>query len=131
MQAPPDAACRSDETVFHVGEVVQALSLITESDGDPDPAAKPCREGWVHAVPGALGVVESVDAFGIPTVRFFTSQTSTVAFSRELRRVAAIGLGRRPRPDAVPDLVVIVRLEAREVAATVVLAIHGPGRTEH
>jgi hypothetical protein len=131
MQPPTVLTGRSDDVVFHVGDVVQATSLITEADGDPDPDAKPCREGWVHATPGALGVVETVDAFGIPTVRFFDTHTSTIVFSREVRRVAAIGLGRRASPDAPPDLVVILRLEDREVAATVVLAIHGPGRIEH
>lgn len=131
MQTPVDDALDAHDVVFHVGDVVQALTLITEADGDPDPDADPGDEGWIHAMPGALGAVEGVDPWGVPTVRYFASGTATITFARELRHVAAIGVGRRMHDEEAPVHLAIVRLEAREIPAYAVLAIHHPGTTEH
>ena len=65
--------------------MVIAVSLISEDGCDlVDNDAKPLEPGWLHANVGDLGVVEFVDSFGHPTVRFARTGTSTRVCSEEV-----------------------------------------------
>lgn len=44
-----------------IGTPVRALTQIVEEDQEPDPNAKSCMPGWVHAEPGDVGEVVHVE----------------------------------------------------------------------
>jgi hypothetical protein len=61
---------------LRVGQIVRALSTVTESGLPSDP--------HVHGRPGDLGQVEDITD-GFPTVRFFASGTATIVHPRQVR----------------------------------------------
>jgi len=80
MSAPSQSETYFDP-LFGVdeGDVVQAIKTITEEGNEePDPNAKPCTRGWVHAEAGDLGVVVHVEPGIHPTVRWHRTGTATM-----------------------------------------------------
>lgn len=68
------------------GTYVRALCTIIEGDSAKlNPSAKRLEEGWVHAEPGDIGVVEYIDEEGYPTVHFFRVGSATVCMPDELQ----------------------------------------------
>lgn len=61
------------------GDRVRAMIQVLEEGpgGTPNPDAKPCETGWVHAEPGDLGTVVHVEPGLHPTVRFDKTKTAT------------------------------------------------------
>lgn len=81
-------------TPFHVGQRVRATRTVTESGEPVPPGPMPTFAGpgyaphHVHARPGDLGTVETVDADGHPTVRFDRTGSATIVGDAEVEPLA-------------------------------------------
>lgn len=49
---------------MEIGTRVRAIKQIVENDTKPDPNAKPCTSGWVHAEPGDEGRIVHSEPWG-------------------------------------------------------------------
>ena len=50
--------------VIEVGTRVRAEHTITDDGANPNPNAEPFESGFIHALPGGEGVVESIEMQG-------------------------------------------------------------------
>lgn len=74
----------AEATSLTVGTRVKAGKQITEGGVDGDESAKFPAPNYIHAKPGDLGTVESIDNDGDPTVRFDRTRTATIVGRHEI-----------------------------------------------
>jgi hypothetical protein len=68
---------------FTPGQKVSAKVKLIEGDVEHRPHAKPCEDGWCHALPGDEGVVLSEEEAGV-MVRFHLTGTAMLCFDGEI-----------------------------------------------